>query len=227
MRREGEVMRALLERRILVPLLVGYVVMLVVAAWRHEIRPAVFDRATVFARGALGHAGIVPGVAVFTADTGRTQGAKIAAICLEVRALSESGTGRQIYPAEDASCPARPPRLWVRGEQIFLNHAVMNLRTAVVARRAGDSDPSLRRFAKLLARSIAAHFIGRDRLTGTAADIYTLLWREARISYRTRARSDHIVALFDWRSAPDPQLFIVWQPDAATLREHGWDPGEP
>ena len=40
----------MLERRIVVPLLVGYVVLLVVAAWRHEIRPAVRD----FARGALG-----------------------------------------------------------------------------------------------------------------------------------------------------------------------------
>ncbi len=219
--------RALLERRILVPVLVGYVALVALATSRHEIRPAFLDRATDFARGTLGLAGIPPGIAVFTADTGRAQDAKIAAICLEVRDLSESGTKRQIYPAEDASCPARPPRLWVRGEQILLDRSVMSLRAAAAARRAGESDPSRTRFAKLLARSIAAHFVGRDRLAGAAADRYALLWREARISYRTRTRSDRIVALFGWRSAADPRVFIAWQPDDATLREHGWDPGEP
>jgi hypothetical protein len=116
----------------------------------------------------------------------------------------------------------------VRGEQIFLDHAVMKLRSAVVeARRAGDSSPARERFPKLLARSIAAHFVGRDRLAGAAADRYALLWREARSSYRTRARSDHIIALLGWRNAADPQVFIAWQPDEATLREHGWEPGEP
>jgi hypothetical protein len=221
------VKRALLERRILVPVLVVYVALLVLAAWRHEIRPAVFDRATDFARNTLGLVGILPGVAVFTADTGRTQEAKIAAICLEVRDLSESGTQRQIYPAEDASCPAPPPRLWVRGEQIFLDHSVMKLRSAVVAHRAGVAGPARGRYAKLLARSIAAHFVGRDRLAGAAADRYALLLREERISYLTRARSDHIVALLGWRNAADPQVFIAWQPDEAKLREHGWEPGEP
>jgi hypothetical protein len=221
------VKRELLERRILVPVLVGYVALVALATLRHEIRPAVLDRATDFARGTLGLAGIRPGVAVFTADTGSAPDAKIAAICLEVRSLSEGGAGRQIYPAEDASCPARPPRLWVRGEQILLDRSVMSLRAAVAARRAGDSGPSRMRFAKLLARSIAAHFVARDRLAGAAADRYALLWREARISYRTRARSDRIVALLSWRNAADPQVFIAWQPDEAKLREHGWDPAEP
>ena len=219
--------RVLLERRILVPVLVGYVALVALAALRHEVRPTVLDRATDFARGALGLAGIPPGVAVFTADTGSAPDAKIAASCLEVRGLSEAGARRQVYPAEDASCPARPPRLWVRGEQILLDRSVMSLRAAVSAHRAGESGPSRARFAKLLAQSIAAHFVGRDRLAGAAADRYELLWREARISYRTRARSDRIVALFGWRSAADPQLFIAWQPDEAMLREHGWDTEEP
>jgi len=221
------VKRALLERRVLVPVLVVYLALLVLAAWRHEIRPAVLDRATYFARDTLGLAGIVPGVAVFTADTGRTQETKVAAICLEVRDLSDIGTQRQIYPAEDASCPAHPPRLWVRGEQIFLNHAVMTLHQSVVARRAGDSSRGRERFARLLARSIAAHFVGRDSLAGAAADRYALLWRETRVSYLTRARSDYIIALLGWRNAADPQVFIAWQPDEATLRKHGWGLGEP
>ncbi len=218
--------RALIERRIVLPLLVGYVVLLVVAAWRHEIRPAVFDRATDFARGALGLAGISPGVAVFTADTGSAPDEKIETICLEVRDVSEDAV-RQVYPGEGVSCPARPPRLWVRGEQIFLQRSVVILRAAAAARRAGGSDPSRTRLAKLLARSIGAHFVGRERLAGAAPDRYLLLWREARISYRTRSRSDRIVALLGWRRASRPGVFIAWRPDEATLRERGWGPAEP
>ncbi len=214
--------RAVLERRILVPVLVGYVALLVLAAWRHEIRPAVLDRAVDFARGTLGFVGIRPGVAVFTVDSGSAPDAKIVAICLEVRSSTDRGVGRRVYLAADATCPAQPPRMWVRGEEIFLDRSVVGLRAAAARRRAGDSDLERARFAKLLAQSIAAHFVGRDRLAGAAADRYALLWREARVSYRTRARSDRVVALISWRSASDPRLRVAWQPDDATLREHGW-----
>ena len=215
--------------RILVPLLVGYVVLLVVAAWRHEVRPAVFDRATDFARGALGLAGISPGIAVFTADSGSAPDEKVAAICLEVRSVSEDSedAGRQVYPAEDVFCPAPSPRLWVRGEQIFLHQSVVSLRAAVAAHRGGDADASRGRFAMLLARSIGAHFLGRDRRAGAATDRYLLLWREARISYRTRSRSHRVVALMNWRRASAPRVFIAWQPDEEMLRERGWGPAEP
>ena len=213
--------------RILVSLLVGYVVLLVVAAWRHEVRPAVFDRAMFFARGVLGLAGISPGIAVFTADSGSAPDEKVVAICLAVRSVSEDSedAGRQVYPAEDVSCPAPSPRLWVRGEQIFLHQSVVSLRAAVAAHRGGDA--SRGRFAMLLARSIGAHFLGRDRRAGAATDRYLLLWREARISYRTRSRSNRVVALMNWRRASEPRVFIAWQPDEGTLRERGWGPAEP
>ena len=83
--------RTLLERWVLIPALVAYVGLLALAAWRHEIRPAVFDRVTDFARATLGLAGIPPGIAVFSTDSGSAPDAKIAEICLEVRGLREGG----------------------------------------------------------------------------------------------------------------------------------------
>ena len=233
--------RALLERRVFVPLLCGYVALLVLAAWRHEIRPRVFDRATEIAGEALMFVGISPGVAVFTADRGGGPDEKIAALCLEVRGISEDGA-RRVYPGPGVSCPAPAPRLWVKGEEIFLSRASATMRAAAAAVRAGASDPGRIRFAKLLAQSIGAHFVSRDRAADPAADRYLLLWREERISYRTNSRSKRIVALLSWQrtssrstdtstskstSTPTPRVFIAWRPNEATLRERGWGPSEP
>jgi hypothetical protein len=229
------VKRTMLERRIMVPLLVTYVVVLALAAWRHEIRPRAFDRATDIAGSTLAFAGILPGVAVFTADKGGGPDEKIAAICLEVRGVSKGVSEgelkekkeHQVYPEPDTVCPAPQPRLWVRGEQIFLGRSVVSLRATAAARRAGDNDPARTRFGMLLAKSIGAHFVARGHLVGTAAERYLLLWREARISYRTGSRSDRVVALLNWRDAPAPQVFVAWRPNATTLRERGWGSAEP
>ncbi len=219
--------REWLERRILVPALVGYIVLLTLAGWRHEVRPSLFDPASDFARQTLALVGIPPAVAVFTSDAGSAPDAKIAAICLEVRALSEDGRSRQIYPAEGVSCPAPAPRLWVRGEDIFLHRAVVILRAAVAARQGGAEDRGRMRFAQLLARSIGAHFVRRGGDAPGGADRNMLLWKETRLSYSERTRSDRVVALFDWESTADPHVFIAWRPDAAKLVLHGWNPGPP
>jgi hypothetical protein len=215
------------ERWILVPALIGYVALLVMAAWRHEIRPAAFDGVTEFARHALGLAGIPPAVAVFSADVGSAPDAKIAAICLEVRALRSGDEGRQIYPNAATPCPAPSPRVWVRGEQAFLHRSVVIVRAAVAAHRAGHATPQRMRFARRLAGAIGAHFVRRDQIAGGIADRYALLWEESRISYRTRTRSENTVALFDWPGIADPQVSIAWRPDDATLRERGWVRSEP
>jgi hypothetical protein len=219
--------REWIERRILVPALVVYVVLLVLASWRHEIRPAVFDRVSDLARDTLAVAGIPPAVAVFSADTASAPDAKIAAICLEVRGISEERSQTRVYPPEGVVCPAPSPRLWVRGEEIFLHRSLVGLRAAAAARQGGDDDPRRTRFASLLASSIRAHFLGRERNTDQRSDRSLLLWRESRISYETHIRSDRVVALFEWQSLSDPRVFIRWQPDEARLRERGWTSNDP
>lgn len=213
-------------RRIVVSLLVGYVFLLVLAGWRHEIRPAAFDPVTNLARRVLGLAGISPGVAVFTADSRNAPDEKVATICLEVRAVT-GASARRVHPADGVSCPAPPPRLWVRGEQSFLLRSVVILRARAAARRAGDSDPGRAPLAELLARSIGAHFVARERLAGKSPDRYLLLWEEERVSYRTRQRSERRVALLGWRHVTAPRVFVRWRPDERTLRERGWVEGEP
>jgi hypothetical protein len=218
--------REWIERKMLVPALVMYIVLLTLASWRHEIRPAVFDPVSDRARDTLALAGILPAVAVFSANTSSAPDAKIAAICLEVRGISEDGAQRQLYPAEGVVCPAPAPRLWVRGEEIFLHRSLVSLRAAVAARRGGDDDPAKMRFARLLADSIGAHFRGRERQTDRVSDRAMLLWKETRTHYETHARTDRVVALFEWRSASDPRAFIAWQPDEAKLLERGWAPSQ-
>ena len=215
------------ERKILVPALVVYIAVLVLASWRHEIRPGVFDGVSDLARNMLGVAGIPPAVAVFSADTASAPDAKIAAIRPEVRGISEDGSQMRIYPSEGAVCPAPSPRLWVRGEEIFLHRSLVSLRAAAASRQAGDHDPRRMLFARLLGNSIRGHFVGRARSRAQEADRGLLLWRESRISYETHARTDRVVAVFEWRSASDPRVFIAWKPDERRLRELGWTSNEP
>lgn len=209
--------RAVLWRRIGLALLTGYVVVVVLAAWRHEIRPAFLDRPGRLARSALASAGVRPGVAVFTADTGTAPDAKITASCLEVRVVEVGGATRRLYPLGEAPCPAEPPRLWVTGEAILLSRSAAGLRAAVAAGRTGSLDPSNRRLPRLLAESIADHFRRRVRRQGIAADRYALLWTESRVSYRTGARTRGAVALFEWRESG--RVFVRWRPEERTLRE--------
>ena len=182
-----------------------------------------------------------PGAGCTTTDRRFFASDRFRTLCLEVRGISEAGA-RRVYPGPGVSCPAPAPRLWVKGEEIFLSRSSATMRAAAAAIRAGASDPGRIRFAKLLAQSIGAHFVASDQAADPAPDRYLLLWREERISYRTNARSERTVALLSWQrtsststsrstptptSTPTPRVFIAWRPSEATLRERGWGPAEP
>jgi hypothetical protein len=214
--------REWIERKVLVPLLVLYVVTLGWAAWRHEIRPAIFDGVSEFARRGLAIAGIPPGVAVFSADTATAPDAKIAAICPEVRGLSADGAQTRLYPGEGIACPAPSPRFWVHGEDIFLHRALVSLRAATASRQRDGGDRRGMRFARLLAGSVGAHFVASRHAGAADSERMLLLWQEARVSYESGDRSERVVALFEWHNAPNPRVSVAWRPDPARLRERGW-----
>ena len=60
--------RSRLQRRLRLALLIGYAATVVLASWRHEIRPRVLEAPVMWARGLLGLAGIPPGAAVFSSE---------------------------------------------------------------------------------------------------------------------------------------------------------------
>jgi len=209
-------MRAGLRRGLLLSLVGGYAAIVVLAAWRHEIRPAWLDAPAAVARGVLGWAGVPPGVAVFTADSATAAEAKIADLCLEVRIVDASGRARRLHPEAGERCPAPQPRLWVKGETIWLNRATVSLRAAVAARRR---DPSFARgrTQRLLAEALAAHFRARAHAEGLAPERYALLWAESRVDTSTGERSERKVALMRWGPTGEGDLRVSWRPDASLL----------
>jgi hypothetical protein len=217
-------MRTPLRRRILVSLLVGYSALVALAAWRHEIRPAIGDAPAAGARAALRAVGIPPGIAVFTAEVATPSDSKIRAVCLEARAFAADGRFHVLHPRPNAPCPEPAPRVWVRSEEIALYRFVTSLRNAVVAHRAGALRASQRRHPELLARSIAAHFRSRAESLGLAPTRYALLWRESRIDYRSGEASERVTALLRWDADPDRGVALAWRPDPEHLSKHWGTP---
>ena len=92
-------------------MLVGYAATVVLASWRHEIRPRFLDPPVALARTAFGLVGVPAGMAVFTSDVGILRDEAIEAVCLEVRAVQGESPTERIYPARGRVCPAPSPRL--------------------------------------------------------------------------------------------------------------------
>jgi hypothetical protein len=216
-----------LARRVRLPLLLAYVTIVALAAWRHEIRPSFLDVPSAWARATLHRMGIPPGVPVFTTEVSRTQDAKISALCLDVRAVGSDGRVRQIYPPKGRVCPAPPPRLWVTGEQIALQQSATSLRAAAVERRSGNLPPSRMRHPELLLETIAEHFRARAAAEGRDPERYALLWTESRIDFRSGDPSDHIVSLVRWRGAGERRVLASWRPGDRMLVEHWPELSEP
>jgi len=213
-------MRQGLRRGVLLALVCGYAAIVVLAAWRHEIRPHWLEAPAALARGILGWVGVPPGVAVFTADAATAAEAKIEDLCLEVRVVESDGRVRRLYPDPEDPCPAPPPRLWVKGETIWLNRAAVSLRAAVAARRNDPERGADRRAPRLLAQSVAEHFRARARAEGLAPERYALRWTESRVDTQTGDRSRRDVALIRWGAAGEGDLRVFWRPGARVLGAH-------
>ena len=214
--RSRPVTRTRLERRLGLLLLVTYAAVIILGAWRHEIRPAFLDTPVDAARALLHALGIPPGVAVFTADTDRVSDAKLVALCVEVRVVERGGRARRLYPDDGRRCPPAPPRLGAGGEEIALYRSLIVLRAAVAAYRT-ESASTAERHPELLAEWIVEHFRARARARGLDAERFALLWREWRWNYATGERNERSVALLTWWSDPARGFTLAWQPGAERL----------
>ena len=210
-------MRGRLRRGLLLLVLVGYAAIVVRAAWRHEIRPGWLDAPGAVARGLLAWAGIPPGVAVFTADSASAAEAKIVDLCLEVRVVEADGRVVRLHPDAGERCPAPQPRIWVKGEEIWLDRSAVSLRAAVAARRQELRRGQSARATRLLAEALAAHFRARAHAEGLAPERYALLWAESRVDTNTGERGERDVALMRWGPVGEGDLRVSWRPDASLL----------
>ena len=211
MRRSG------FQRRIALPLLVSYVVIVVMAAWRHEIRPVILDAPTAAARSILHSLGITPAIAVFTSDAAHENDEKTTAFCLEVRVVERGGRVRRLYPEDGTRCPAPAPRFWFAGEDIALYRSLMILRAGVSSAYHGPPGASRDLQPRLLAEWVAEHFRRRAAARGLDPDSYVLQWRESQQSFATGERGEHVVALLRWWPDPARSLALSWRPDAEKL----------
>ena len=206
------------RRRIALPLLVSYVAIVVMAAWRHEIRPVVLDAPTAAARSILHSLGITPAIAVFTTDAAHENDEKTTAFCLEVRIVERGGRVRRLYPEDGTRCPAPAPRFWFAGEDIALYRSLMVLRAAVSLERSGSQWAGRELRPELLAEWLAEHFRGRAAARGLDPDSYVLQWRESKQNFATGERREQVVALLRWWPDPARSLALSWRPDVEKQR---------
>ncbi len=211
------------RRRIGVAAIIAYTSVVIMAAWRHEIRPPLFDPPAALCRAVLGWFGVPGGVAVFTSNAGVSPDEKITVQCFEVRVDGGSGSAHRLYPDAHRVCPTPEPRIWIRGEDIALYRLAMGLRSAIASHRAGALPRSRVSYPRLLAESMAEHFRRRAAADALSPDRYALLWTESRIDYATGAESNKTVALLRWREDREQGVFVSWRPDADTLARH-WPP---
>ena len=215
------------RRRIALPLLVSYVALVVMATWRHEIRPSILDTPAAAARSILHSLGITPAIAVFTTDAAQENDEKTEAFCLEVRVVERSGRVLRLYPEGGARCPAPAPRFWFGGEETALYRSLMILRAGVSSARHAPPGTSRDLRPRLLAEGMAEHFRRRAAARGLDADSYVLQWRESQQSFTTGERSEHVVALLRWWPDPARSLALSWRPSAEKLAAHWPSPADP
>ena len=203
------------KRRIVLPLLVSYVALVVMATWRHEIRPSILDTPAAAARSILHSLGITPAIAVFTSDAARENDEVTTAFCLEVRVV-EHGV-RQLFPEGATRCPAPAPRFGFAGEDTALYRSLMILRAGVSSARHAIPGASRDLQPRLLAEGLAEHFRRRAAARGLDPDSYVLQWRVSQQSFATGERSEKVVALLRWWPDPARSLALSWRPDAEKL----------
>jgi len=210
--------RSVLERRVGLPLLLAYVGLLVLASWRHEIRPAFLDWPSESARLLLTSLGVTPAVAVFTSDVARGSHEKRTSSCVEVRVVERDGSVRRLYPDDEEPCPGLPPRLGATGDSIALYRSLVVLRAVVAAGRTGPPGAARQRRPELLAAWLTEHFRIRAAARGLDADRFVMNWRESRQNHATGERAERVVALLRWKSGSEESLALSWRPDAEKLR---------
>jgi hypothetical protein len=219
----GRIAAALRPLRL--PLLLCYIALLVLAAWRTEIRPAVLDRPSEWAERSLRRAGIFAGIAVFSPDVARPSRQMFyRQRCLEVLAGSGTGAPEQIYPV-GRDCPASGFRWWVGPEETMLTR-LMTWATDDEAERRLTGEraaPDELTGSAAILPSIAYHFDRRERSRGRPRDRLTMLYTQHMVDIDTGQVTVDPVVLFGFTVGGGPGT-VLWRPTDRQIAQH-WRAG--
>jgi len=176
------------KRRLLFPLLLILIALMILAAWRHEIRPAFLDGAVAFAGRSLQRVGIYAGDPVFGAEV-ELAGARGTPqeTCIEVLAHDAGAPADLIFP-DYRECPIRTARLHMKPEEVMLARFMLHATADEATRRAEGTPhpgPGYTTTADALLRSMASHFVQRERLQGRRHDEYSVIVRQHVVEFAT------------------------------------------
>jgi hypothetical protein len=204
--------------RVRLPLLLGYIALLVLAAWREEIRPAFLDRSSIWAERTLRRVGIFAGIAVFSPEVKHEERQLfLRQRCLEVLAESAGAPPERIYP--EAECPAVSPRIRVGPHETMLTR-LMNwaaddeVDRRATGRRPGPGEVTL---PEAILPSIAYHFDRQERLAGRPRDRFTMLYTHHMVRYDTGERTVEPIVLFRFTVGGTEPGRVLWHPTERQL----------
>jgi hypothetical protein len=199
-------------------LLVGYAALLVLAGWRHEIRPSALDGAHRFAKGFLVRHGIQPGMSVFNVEG---EGGPITrAHCVEVLGRTANGPASPVYPV-DRSCPPEGLRLSVPFEETLVHRLLVELSARMLLLESGKAPPTTQAAARRILKCMAYHFGARARAAGLEADEFLLRWVRHAIDYDSGAAERRNILLMRWRRGELGEPELTWFPPDAVV-EAAW-----
>jgi hypothetical protein len=195
------------------PLLAGFIGLLVLAAWREEIRPSIFDGPSRWAELTLRRFGIFPGIAVFSPEVElEDRQMFLRQRCFEVLAESGGAPPKRIFP--DGTCPDRGPRIRVGPEETMLTRMMTwahddEADRRATGRRPGPGEVTL---PEAILPAIAYHFDRRERLAGRPVDRFTGLSTLHLVRYDTGERVVEPIVLFSFSAGGREPGRVLWYP---------------
>ena len=177
-----------MRRRLLFPALLILIGLMILAAWRHEIRPSFLDGAHAFAERSLQRVAIYVGDPVFGAEVELADARGTPQeICIEVLSRDVGAPARLIFP-DYRECPIKTMRPHMRPEEVMFARVMMTATADEATRRSagiGASAPGYTTAADALLRSLASHFVQRERVQGRRHDEYSVIVRQHVVEFAT------------------------------------------
>lgn len=207
------------RQRLLFPVLVVFIGMLILGAWRGEVRPRFLDAPAEGARNWLRRIGVHSGLAVFSSHYQARRNRTSKGRCLQVLARSGDGPFERIYP--ERTCPPQGLRLAVLPEEVMVTRFLMWATAEEARRRMEDAPPPPPGWVLLpdvLLPSLAYHFDHRERLKGTPRDELLMLVTNHVLLLDTGEDAVQYVLILDVDFEAGPSRFL-WFPSEREVSE--------
>ncbi len=185
-------------------LLCIYSGLLILGAWREEIRPSAFEGASRWAKRSLARFGIPTGIPVFQ---GSGAGPILQGTCVTVRARSEQGPSQQIAPTK-GPCPPEGWLLMVPVENTFLKRLLVEITTRMRRVERATASSQTMTSTKRLLKALAHHF-GRK---APEAKEFALQWSLHSRDYESGDAVVQDILFLSWSRGKLQEMTTHWFP---------------